>query len=126
MILDGGTNIYDVPIGVLRLESYFAKPPGHIKNAGTFDFPLCFKVVKGATTKKVVDQADRLLLQPFMAAAQELELFILRQSLANLSTRIDWPKSYRSAEHRFERPSDVLHRKDWLPLYPMGVPGFQK
>jgi hypothetical protein len=41
--------------------------------SATINFPVCFKVVKGATTKKVVDQADRSLLQPFMAAAQELE-----------------------------------------------------
>lgn len=73
MILKGGANIYGIPIGVLSLESYFAKPPGHIKNAGTFNFPVTFKVVKGATTKKVVDQADRSLLEPFIAAAQELE-----------------------------------------------------
>ena len=73
MILEGGANIYGVPIGVLSLESYFAKPPGHIKNAATFDFPVTYKIVKGATTKKVVDHADRSLLEPFIAAAQELE-----------------------------------------------------
>ncbi len=73
MILEGGTNIYGIPIGVLSLESYFAKPPGHIKNARTFDFPVTFKVVKGATTKKVVDHGDRSLLEPFITAAQELE-----------------------------------------------------
>ena len=73
MILEGGPNIYGIPIGVLSLESYFAKPPGHIKNAGTFNFPVTYKVVKGATTKKVVDHADRSLLEPFIAAAQELE-----------------------------------------------------
>jgi aspartate/glutamate racemase len=72
-ILEGGANIYGIPIGVLSLESYFAKPPGHIKNAGTFSFPVTFKVVKGATTKKLVDHADRSLLEPFIAAAQELE-----------------------------------------------------
>jgi Asp/Glu/hydantoin racemase len=73
MILKGGANIYGIPIGVLCLESYFAKPPGHIKNARTFDFPVTYKVVKGATAKKVVDHADRSLLKPFIAAAQELE-----------------------------------------------------
>jgi hypothetical protein len=73
MILEGGANIYGIPIGVLSLESYFAKPPGHIKNASTFDFPVTFKVVKGATTKKVVDYGDRSLLEPFIAAARELE-----------------------------------------------------
>ena len=73
MILQGGTNIYGIPIGVLSLDSNFAKPPGHIKNASTFDFPIMYKVVQGATTKKVVDLADRSLLKPFIEAAQELE-----------------------------------------------------
>ncbi len=40
MILQGCPNIYGVPIGVLSLESSFAKPPGHIKNATTFDFSV--------------------------------------------------------------------------------------
>ena len=51
MILQGGKNIYGVPIGVLSLDSSFAKPPGHIKNASTFDFPVTYKVVVGATAK---------------------------------------------------------------------------
>ncbi len=73
MILSGGNNIYGIPIGVLSLDSSFAKPPGHIKNASTFDFPISYKVVAGATAKRVVDQADRSLLQPFIEAALELE-----------------------------------------------------
>ncbi len=73
MILKGGKNIYGIPIGVLSLDSSFAKPPGHIKNASTFDFPVSYKVVKGATTKRVVEQGDRTLLEPFIEAARELE-----------------------------------------------------
>ncbi len=73
MILKGGTNIYGIPIGILCLESYFAKPPGHVKHAGTFAFPVSYKVVSGATTKRVVEHADRSLLDAFIAAARELE-----------------------------------------------------
>jgi len=73
MISKGGLNIYGIPIGVLSLESYFPKGPGHIKNPTTFDFPVTYKVVKGATVKKVVDQADPSLLEPFIEAARELE-----------------------------------------------------
>ena len=46
MILQGGKNIYGIPIGVLSLDSNFAKPPGHIKNASTFDFPVTDKIFK--------------------------------------------------------------------------------
>ena len=52
MILEGGANIYGIPIGVLSLESYFAKPPGHIKNAATFDFPVTYRLSKGPRPKK--------------------------------------------------------------------------
>ncbi len=74
MILEGGMNVYGIPIGVLSLESAFAKPPGHIKNASTFNFPVTYKTVKGATVQRLIDHADRDLLRPFIDAAKELEL----------------------------------------------------
>jgi len=73
MISKGGLNIYGIPIGVLSLESYFPKGPGHIKNATTFHLPVTYKIVEGATVKRVVDQADRSLLKPFIEAVHELE-----------------------------------------------------
>ena len=73
MILHGGKNIYGISIGILCLETYYGKVPGHIRNATTFSFPVCYKVVYGATPKKVVDQADTSLLEPFIEAARELE-----------------------------------------------------
>ena len=73
MILQGGQNIYGIPIGVLCLETYYTKVPGHIKNATTFDFPVAYKVVKGATPKNVVDHPDLRFLQLFIEAACEFE-----------------------------------------------------
>jgi aspartate/glutamate racemase len=73
MILTGGTNICGIPIGILCLETYYGKVPGHIRNATTFDFPVVYKVVNGSTPKKVVDEADPSLLEPFIEAARELE-----------------------------------------------------
>ena len=73
MILRGGTNICGIPIGILCLETYYGKVPGHIRNATTFDFPVAYKVVKEATVRRVVDQADPSLLEPFIEAARELE-----------------------------------------------------
>jgi hypothetical protein len=63
----------DVVIGVLCLETSFTKIPGHIRNTTTFDFPVTYKVVEGATPKRVVSQADPRLLEPFIGAARELE-----------------------------------------------------
>lgn len=63
----------DVAVGVLCLDTSFTKIPGHIRNRSTFDFPVTYKVVQGATADRVVSQADPRLLDPFIHAAQELE-----------------------------------------------------
>jgi Asp/Glu/hydantoin racemase len=73
MILNGGTNLSGIPIGILCLETYYGRPPGHIRNASTFQFPVMYRVIKGATAMRVVKQADRMLLNPFIEAARELE-----------------------------------------------------
>jgi hypothetical protein len=62
----------EVTIGVLCLETSFTKIPGHIRNPGTFGFPVRYKVVPGATPERVVSQADPSLLKPFIRAAREL------------------------------------------------------
>jgi aspartate/glutamate racemase len=73
MILKGGTNLCGIPIGILCLETYYGRPPGHLRNASTFRFPVIYRIVKGATAKRVVKQADRELLTPFIEAARGLE-----------------------------------------------------
>jgi aspartate/glutamate racemase len=59
-------------IGVLCLETAFPKIVGHIRNPATFDFPVRYQVVTGATPERVVSRADPSLLDPFIKAAQEL------------------------------------------------------
>ena len=73
MILKGGTNLCGIPIGILCLETYYGRPPGHLRNASTFRFPVIYRIVQGATAKRVVKQADRELLTPFIEAARGLE-----------------------------------------------------
>lgn len=73
MIIKGGTNIVDVPIGVLSLESYNAKPPGHIKYPFSFNFPINYKIVKGVTAKDLIYNHGPHLLAPFKKAMKELE-----------------------------------------------------
>ncbi len=60
-------------IGVLCLDTSFTKIPGHIRNRSTFDFPVRYQVVAGATPERVVSQADPRLLEPFIGAARELD-----------------------------------------------------
>ena len=72
-MLKSGFNTYGIKIGVLGLEVYFPKLPGHIKNAETFGFPVSYKIIKGATPHRVVEKGDRSLLEPFIKAAREFE-----------------------------------------------------
>ncbi|WP_255664248.1 MULTISPECIES: aspartate/glutamate racemase family protein [unclassified Nocardia] len=60
-------------IGVLCLDTAFTKNPGHIRNPATFDFPVVYEVVRGATPRRVVAEADPALLRPFVDAARKLE-----------------------------------------------------
>jgi hypothetical protein len=60
-------------IGVLCLDTAFDKIPGHIRNPSTFDFPVDYEVVVGATPERVVARADPALLRPFVDAARALE-----------------------------------------------------
>ncbi|WP_051178536.1 aspartate/glutamate racemase family protein [Nocardia concava] len=63
----------DARIGVLCLDTAFTKLPGHIRNPSTFDFPIRYRVVRGATPRRVVTEGDPSLLDPFIDAARELE-----------------------------------------------------
>jgi len=59
-------------IGVICMDTSFTKIPGHIRNPATFDFPVLYEIVAGATAERVVTQADPALLGPFITAAQTL------------------------------------------------------
>lgn len=73
MLLQGGLNICGVPIGVLCLESYFPKPPGHIKCPSSFSFPISYKTLKGVTVAKLLKEPSSAQMDLFIAAARELE-----------------------------------------------------
>ncbi|OKI49560.1 aspartate/glutamate racemase family protein [Micromonospora sp. CB01531] len=60
-------------IGVLCLDTSFDKIPGHIRNLATFDFPVHYRVVRGATPRRLVREADPTLLEPFLQAARDLQ-----------------------------------------------------
>lgn len=62
-----------VPIGVIGLDTSFTKIPGHVRNPATFDFPVLYEVVAGASPERVVTRADPTLIEPFAAAARRLQ-----------------------------------------------------
>ena len=68
----GGKSLYGARVGILMLETRFPRIPGDMGNAGTWPFPVLYKVVPGASPRRVVCDKAEGLLDEFLAAAQEL------------------------------------------------------
>ncbi|WP_299948656.1 aspartate/glutamate racemase family protein [uncultured Ruegeria sp.] len=72
-IYQGGQNICGASIGVLCLESYFPKPPGHIKNPSSLPFPVLYEMIDGVTVPTLLNNPTPELLTPFIEGAKRLE-----------------------------------------------------
>ncbi|MFA3916763.1 aspartate/glutamate racemase family protein [Ruegeria hyattellae] len=72
-VYNGGQNICGASIGVLCLESYFPKPPGHIKNPSSLPFPVLYEMIDGVTVPTLLNNPTPDLLAPFIKGAQRLE-----------------------------------------------------
>lgn len=59
-------------IGIVHLEVWYPLIPGNVVNASTFDFPVRYKLVPGATQARIL-AADPTLLDDIIAAGRELE-----------------------------------------------------
>src|SRR5436189_5371250 len=68
----GGKAVYGARLGILMLEARFPRIPGDMGNAGTWPFPVLYKVVTGASPQRVVAEKAAGLLPNFIAAAKEL------------------------------------------------------
>ncbi|WP_367339786.1 aspartate/glutamate racemase family protein [Aminivibrio sp.] len=68
-----GRPFYGQAIGILMMDSVVPRIPGDIGNAFTFDFPVRYRVVKGATVKNIIHNPDRGKLDDFLQGAKELE-----------------------------------------------------
>jgi hypothetical protein len=71
-IATGGKAVYGAPLGILMLEARFPRIPGDMGNAGTWPFPVLYRVVKGASPARVVLNGAAGLLPDFLDAAAEL------------------------------------------------------
>lgn len=68
----GGKAVYGARLGILMLEARFPRIPGDMGNAGTWPFPVLYRVVTGASPDRVVRNRAEGLLQDFLDAAREL------------------------------------------------------
>jgi hypothetical protein len=71
-IAHGGKTLYGARVGILMLETRFPRIPGDMGNAETWPFPVLYKVVPGASARRVVCEKAEGLLDKFLAAADEL------------------------------------------------------
>src|SRR5215510_13166016 len=72
-LAQGGKAVYGARLGILMLEARFPRIPGDMGNAGTWPFPVLYKVVAGASPQRVVREQAAGLLPDFITAARELE-----------------------------------------------------
>lgn len=70
---EGGYSTYGEFLGVMMLDTTTPRPPGDCGNARTYDYPVQFRTVEGASARKVVtaDHPDEIL-DPFVEAARDL------------------------------------------------------
>jgi hypothetical protein len=69
----GGPNIFGFSVGILMLDTRFPRIAGDMGNAGTFDFPVRYHRVDGASPDKVVRGGHQALLPSFIEGARFLE-----------------------------------------------------
>lgn len=71
-VATGGKAVYGASVGILMLEARFPRIPGDLGNGTSFDFPVHFRVVRGASPKRVVTERASGLLDAFIDAARDL------------------------------------------------------
>lgn len=68
----GGKTVYGASVGILMLETQFPRIHGDMGNAATWDFPVQYRVVDGATPERVVRGNPAELTDRFIAAGRDL------------------------------------------------------
>ena len=68
----GGKAIYGASVGILMLDARFPRIVGDMGNALTWPFPVHYKIVRGASPKKIVIEGAKGTLPLFIDAAKEL------------------------------------------------------
>ena len=59
-------------IGIIMLDSQFPRIPGDVGNPKTWDFPVIYKIVKGAKPDIIVRKNPEIMIDKFIKAAKEL------------------------------------------------------
>jgi Asp/Glu/hydantoin racemase len=71
-VMRKGQSIAGHAIGIVHLEVWYPLIPGNVVNATTYDFPVRYKALRGATIPRIM-RADPGLLDLIIEAGHELE-----------------------------------------------------
>ena len=82
MRVQGGQNLYGFTVGILMLDTQFPRIVGDMGNALTFDFPVRYHRISGASPDLVVRKSAWDLLPAFIEGARFLE----REGVGVIST----------------------------------------
>ncbi len=88
----GGKTVYGATVGILMLDTLFPRVPGDMCNAGTWPFPVLFKVVKGANAARVAAR-DGGMLDDFIAGGRDL----IAQGADGITTNCGFLTHYQGA-----------------------------
>lgn len=64
---------YGEQIGILILDAAYPCVPGNVGNATTYDFPVRYQEVRGASIDRLLNQRDPALKEAFVEAALDLQ-----------------------------------------------------
>ena len=67
-----GQVAYGYSVGIVCLEYFLPFIPGDVGNASTYDFPVLYREVKGATFEAVIVRQDPAMLPVVLEAAEDL------------------------------------------------------
>ena len=72
MKVQGGKALYGASVGILMLEARFPRIPGDMGYAGTWGFPVHYRIVRNASPDRVVRRGATGLIDDFIDAARGL------------------------------------------------------
>lgn len=68
----GGKTVFGANLGIMMLETQFPRIKGDIGNAQTWNFPVQYRIVRGATPDNIVRKDPRKLVDKFIEVAKDL------------------------------------------------------
>jgi hypothetical protein len=67
-----GQDVYGIPVGIIVMDCFIPYPPGAPGNASTFDHPVIYSTVRGATMEHLIYEPKPVLVGRFLEAGREL------------------------------------------------------